>query len=231
MSSTENAAPVPDTPSGAMIRTLAGITMLSGFLVVLVFQLTKPMIEENQRQAIESAVYEVIPGAVEKREFVVTETGIVPAESGAAGITIHAGYDADGKLLRIATDASAIGYAGPIDLLYSYEPACRCIRAIKVLKMTETPGLGDKIITDPVFVANFDRLDARLDESGGKLAHPIVTVKNGSKKKDWEIDAISGATISSKAVGRALDASAEALLPKLSAHLADIQPQPSAAGQ
>ncbi|MGB1111112.1 MAG: FMN-binding protein [Gammaproteobacteria bacterium] len=223
MSTAENAAPAPDTPSGAMIRTLAGITMLSGFLVVLVFQITKPMIEENQRQAIEAAVYEVIPGAVEKREFVVTDNGSEPADSGATGIPIYAGYDADGKLLRIATNASAIGYAGPIDLLYSYEPACQCIRAIKVLKMTETPGLGDKIITDPVFVANFDQLDARLDASGDKLAHPIVTVKNGSKKNDWEIDAISGATISSKAVGRALDTSTSALLPRMVHHLETIE--------
>ena len=31
---------------------------------------------------------------------------------------------------------------------------------------------------------------------------PIKTVKHGSKKNPWEIDAISGATISSRAVGR-----------------------------
>ena len=47
------------------------------------------------------------------------------------------------------------------------------------------------------------------------LVNPIVTVKHGAKQHPWEIDAISGATISAKAVGKALNQSAQSLLPKL----------------
>ena len=215
----------PATPAGPMIRTLMGIAMLSGFLVVLTYQLTKPIIAENQRRAIEAAVFQVIPGAVERRDFVVNDQGLskVDPEQPAEGTTVYAGYDAEGRLLGIATNASAQGYADQVHLLYGYDPACRCIRGIKVLKLAETPGLGDKIITDRDFVANFEQLDASLSADGSDLANDIVTVKHGSKRHPWEIDAISGATISSKAVGNALNQSAKWMLPKLVPHLDIMQ--------
>lgn len=211
----------PSTPAGPMIRTLMGIAMLSGFLVVLTYQLTKPIIAENQRRAIEAAVFQVIPGAVERRSYVINEQGLVAvtADNPAQGVPIYAGYDAEGKLLGIATNAAAQGYADMIHLLYGYDPDCQCIRGIKVLKLAETPGLGDKIITNADFIANFAQLDASLSADGSDLANDIVTVKHGSKRNPWEIDAISGATISSKAVGKALNQSAKQVLPQLFPYL------------
>lgn len=203
------------TPSTRIIAVLTGIAMVSGFLVVLTSQLTAPLIAENQRRAIEAAVVKVIPGSVTHREFILAGDTLKPAQKGMEGQNIYAGYDADGKLLGIAAKAGAQGYAGMIYLLYGYDPGCECIRGIKVLKMAETPGLGDKIITDPDFQANFEALDARLDPRRTALLNPIVTVKHGSKKEAWEVDAISGATISSKAVGKALNESARTLLPRL----------------
>jgi electron transport complex protein RnfG len=211
----------PTTPAGRMIRTLMGIAMLSGFLVVLTYQLTKPIIAENQRRAIEAAVFQVIPGAVERRDFIVNDEGIsaVDPKHPLEGTSIYAGYDAEGKLLGVATNAAAQGYAGLVHLLYGYDPHCQCIRGIKVLKLAETPGLGDKIITDANFVANFDQLDASLNADASDLANDIVTVKSGSKQNPWEIDAISGATISSQAVGNALNLSTKELLPQLVPHI------------
>ncbi|MCU7933073.1 MAG: FMN-binding protein [Candidatus Thiodiazotropha sp. (ex Codakia rugifera)] len=221
MSTPEAEVIKPATPAGPMIRTLMGIAMLSGFLVVLTYQLTKPMIEENQRRAIEAAVFQVIPGAVARKDFVINESGVVAvtAENPAKGLLIYAGYDSEGRLKGIAAKAAAQGYADMIYLLYGYDPVCQCIRGIKVLKLAETPGLGDKIITDPNFVANFDALETRLADDGKTLANEIVTVKHGTKQHPWEIDAISGATISSKAVGKALNQSAQQLLPGIAPHL------------
>lgn len=213
----------PETSSSAMIRTLAGIAMLSGFLVVLTFQLTKPYIEENQRVAIEKAVFEVVPGAVQKINFEVQPGKLQQWIKGAKGTQIYAGYDAEGNLKGIAANASAVGYAGAIYFLYGYDPSCECIRGLKVLKMAETPGLGDKIITDANFVANFNALDARLNEDKSRLTNAIVTVKAGTKKNPWEIDAISGATISSDAAGKALNTSAQVLLPMLMPHIEVIK--------
>jgi electron transport complex protein RnfG len=215
----------PSTPTGRMIRTLMGIAMLSGFLVVLTYQLTKPIIAENQRRAIEAAVFQVIPGAVTRKDFVLNDQGLSALTSDAQiqGTSIYAGYDNEGKLLGIATNAAAQGYADMVHLLYGYDPACQCIRGIKVLKLAETPGLGDKIITDANFVANFEQLDASLNADGSDLANDIATVKHGTKQNPWEIDAISGATISSKAVGKALNQSTKQVLPKLTPHLQQLR--------
>jgi len=57
-----------------------------------------------------------------------------------------------------------------------------------------------------------------------------VTVKHGSKTEPWQIDAISGATVSSKAVGKALNDSAQRLLPAIVRNLAVLE-QGGAAGQ
>ena len=204
----------PVTPSSQMILVLTGIAMLSGFLVVLSSQITAPMIAENQRIAIEQAIQQVVPGTVSNSKYRLHEGQLLALEKGSKDPMVYAGYDADGKLLGIAAEAAAQGYAGMVNLLYGYDPGCECIGGFKVVKMAETPGLGDKIITDTRFQANFP-LDARVDSNLGALANPIVTVKNGSKKQDWEIDAISGATITSRAVGKALNQSAQALLPEL----------------
>ena len=214
-----------NTPNAsiAMIVVLSSIAMLSGFLVVLVSQLTAPMIAENQRIAIEKALLEVIPGSVSNKVFLLQNGKLTPSQDLTNKDNIYVGYDANGKLSGIASRAAAQGYADMIYLLYGYDPNCECIRGFKVLKMSETPGLGDKIIKDVDFQANFEALDARIEISKMRLVNPIVTVKHGTKQQPWEIDAITGATISSKAVGNALNQSAQVLLPKLQPLIPQLQ--------
>lgn len=206
-----------------MIATLGIIAMLSGFLVVLVFETTRPYIEANQREAIERAIFQVVPGASSKKEFVLTDTGVEPASNGAKGIPIYAAYDGEGMLAGIATEAAAPGYADVIRILYGYSPDCACITGISILQSKETPGLGDKIGTDPAFLANFEALDAKLNSEKTGLANAIVTVKHGTKSQPWEIDAISGATVSSKAIGRMLNESTQTLLPRLAGHWDELR--------
>ncbi|MBF0471007.1 MAG: FMN-binding protein [Gammaproteobacteria bacterium] len=201
--------------SCAIIRTLTLIAAISGLLVVLVVEWTRPQIAANQRQAVEAAIFAVIPGAVQWRPFTLNAEGEVRQNASAGGTHIYTGYDEHGAIVGFAAEAASQGYADIIRLLYGYRPDCHCISGIKILKSAETPGLGDKIFTDSDFIANFTALDTRLDAGGQALLHPIVTVRHGKKENPWEIDAISGATISSRAIGRALDESASALLPQL----------------
>jgi electron transport complex protein RnfG len=66
---------------------------------------------------------------------------------------------------------------------------------MEVLESRETPGLGDKIFKDEDFVANFRDL---------AVAPEVVVVKKGRTREN-EVDAISGATISSHAVVRIIN--------------------------
>ena len=216
---------IPATLTVPMLRTLGLVAALSGFLVVLAHQLSLPLIEENKRIAIERALFKVIPGAVTRRDFMLTATGMEPRAETVPdqGTHLYAGYDTKGRLAGVALEAAAQGYQDVIRILYSFDPACECIRGIQVLKMAETPGIGDKIAKDPVFLQNFAALDARLDATGNGLAHAIVSVKSGSKTEPWQIDAISGATISSKAVARMLNDSAQQAAPVIMRHLHVLQ--------
>jgi hypothetical protein len=76
---------------------------------------------------------------------------------------------------------------------------------MKVLENKETPGLGDKIVKDSAFVSEFVG-----------AAAPLEGVKAGSGDGDpSEVDMITGATISSRAVIDIINARLELLGPRL----------------
>ncbi|MDH3354193.1 MAG: RnfABCDGE type electron transport complex subunit G [Chromatiales bacterium] len=210
--------------SSAMIMTLTLIATISGLLVVIAVELTRPLIAENQRIAVEQAIFQVLPDAQQWREYRLNNRELHSVDESDDGIAIYAGFNQYGRLSGIAAEASAQGYSDVIRLLYGYNPACECITGIKVLKSTETPGLGDKIYKDLDFIANFKALLARLNSEHSALENGIVTVKHGHKSKPWQIDAISGATVSSRAVGKALNDSTQYLLPRVVDQLAVIKP-------
>lgn len=216
-------APVDATPAFNMLRTLGLVATISGLLVVLSYRITFPMIEENKRLAIEQALYKVVPGAVSRQDFIHTDSGVKPAQPGLEGEKLYAGYDSDGKLKGIALEAAAAGYQDVIRILYGYDPYCQCIRGIEVLKMAETPGIGDKIIKDEAFQKNFTALQARPNADGSGLEQAIVLVKNNTKTEPWQIDAISGATISSKAVVRMLNDRSQQMSPIIQHYLSVLE--------
>lgn len=220
-------APAAQQPSAwSLILTLGGVAMLSGLLVVWVYQATLPRIEANRKAAIERAIFQVIPGAVTRTNFVISGEELTPAGPDAEGRRIYAGYDADGNLAGVAIEAAAQGYQDLIRVLYGYDPACQCIRGFTVLETRETPGLGDKIYKDAEFLRNFEALDGTLNSDGAALANAIVTVKHSAKREPWQIDAISGATVSSIAVGKALNSSAQQVFPLVMKFLDRLQRPP-----
>lgn len=211
----------PPTPSAAMIRTLGLVATICGVLIVSAYQGTLEAVNDNKRIAIERAVFKVVPGASRVDELYATPAGIQPAAGPApeGGVRFYAAYDRAGALKGIAAEAAGKGYADLVRVMYAYDPARQAITGIGVVSHRETPGIGDKIITDPAFLANFQALDVRLAADLKALAHAVKVVKHGAKRNPWEIDAISGATVTSKAVGRGINESAQRLLPLLVPHL------------
>jgi electron transport complex protein RnfG len=179
----------------------------------------------NKKLALERAVFKVIPGASSVREFVVGTGGVQPAENGVpeGAVKLYAAYDQAGGLKGLAAEGAAKGYADTVRVLYAYDPEKQAITGLGVVSMRETPGIGDKIYTDAAFLKNFEALDARLGDDLKALANAIKVVKHGSKQNPWEIDAIAGATVTSKAVGKGINDSAQKLLPLLLPHLDKLQ--------
>ena len=207
----------PSTPSAAMIRTLGLVATICGVLIVTAYEGTLDAVNANKKIALERAVFKVIPGAAKVDEYVATAAGIQPAAAAApeGAVKFYAAYDQAGALKGIAAEGAAKGYADTVRVMYAYDPARQAITGLGVVSMRETPGIGDKIYTDQAFLRNFEALDAKLAADLKGLANAIKVVKHGTKQNAWEIDAIAGATVTSKAVGRGINESAQRLLPLL----------------
>jgi electron transport complex protein RnfG len=217
---------VPPLPSSfSLISTLGVVAMLSGLLVVLVYEFTKPIIAENQRVATERAIFKILPQATSRLTFVIKEGHMKQVNEGDKpdGELIYAGYDANHQLVGIALNAAEQGYQDIIKLLYGYDPEKGCITGYDVLKSTETPGFGTKITTDEAFLANFNCLDAKVNQEMTGLINIIKTVRHGTKKNPWEIDAIAGSTITSNALGRMFNQSGQKLHPVIAQNLSRLK--------
>ena len=57
----------------------------------------------------------------------------------------------------------------------------------------------------------------------------LNAVKHGNKTHPWQIDAISGATISSAAIGRMINTSGQRMFPLIQRHLAELEARGTAA--
>jgi len=194
-----------------MLLTLGFAGMLSGATLVGVFNVTGPRIERNRAEALERAVYEVLPDAVSRAPFVVRDGAVVELENPGPGIpdeeAVYAGYDAAGNRIGFAIPAEGAGFQDTIRLIYGVDPTTRTLTGMRVLESKETPGLGDKIIKDLAFVGAFDGVSADPE---------LVATKKGATLPN-EIDAISGATISSIAITSIINDSNSRWLDMLSA--------------
>ncbi len=202
-------------PSRKMILTMGTVGLLAGLLIVFTYQITLPIIEKNRAEALQKAIFEVLPGTVTRVIFRVDNSGkLVPYNGKDPQVfRVYAGYDGEGNLVGVALEASGQGFQDVIHLIYGYSPQKQAIIGMKVLESKETPGLGDRIDKDPDFKANFKNLEVRVAPDGSSILHPIELVKKGKKTANWQIEAITGATISSRAVTRILKKSTARVIP------------------
>lgn len=188
--------------SGKLIATLGIAGFFSGLLLVVVYLYTLPMIEANKAAALERAIYKVLPGCT-NFETLVLENGKLgemteakAAAGGEAPKAIYAGRDSLGQLIGFAIPSDEPGFQDVIAGIMGYQPEKKMIIGFEVLESKETPGLGDKIIKDQAFTVQFEALSVEPE---------IVVVKKGEKQNPNEVEAITGATISSKTVVKLLN--------------------------
>lgn len=210
--------PAHVSSTGPMIKVLGAVSLICGVLIVGTHISTLGRIRHNREIIMRESVEQLLPGIQKQVIYGIQPSGdltILPGVE-SEGPRLFAGYDASGVFLGIVIETSDRGYADVISAMYAYSPEKQVITGFKVIEMRETPGLGDKISSDPGFLENFKNLET-------KLLHAISVVKHGTKKNPWEIDAISGATVSSRAVGRMLQKSVQSVVPVIAKNLDRIQ--------
>ncbi|MFH1791282.1 MAG: RnfABCDGE type electron transport complex subunit G [Candidatus Omnitrophota bacterium] len=161
-----------------IIVVLSAVSFISGACLVFVYSYTQPRILENQKKEVKEAIFKVFPGAASYETV------------NAGGMEVFLTKDAAGKQMGYAFIAKGNGYQGEIKLMAAISADLKTILGIEILESQETPGLGQEI-TSPNFRKQFMRL-ATLPE--------IICVKGEKPDKPNEIEAITGATISSRAV-------------------------------
>jgi electron transport complex protein RnfG len=185
---------------------------------VLVQGWAEPRIEAHRAAVLEGAIRNVLGEPARYDTLYVTEAGLVrEAPDGidaTAADRVYLGYDASGQPVGFAITAAEPGFQDMIRLIFGYEVASGEVLGMEVVENKETPGLGDKIVKDASFVAEFEGARA-----------PLVGVKAGAGDGDpGEVDMITGATISSRAVIAIINHRLDRLGPLLRSYVAEEAP-------
>lgn len=164
---------------------LLTITVIAGLLLGFANNLTKDAILENSKVSKEDLKL-ILPEASSIKDT----DGVEKSE------TINEVYDAldgsgnkVGNVLKVTTK----GFHGPVELIIAISKEDK-VSGVKILSHSETPGLGAKI-AEPKFIEKIKNLP---------IAEDIEMVKI-TPSKDNQVEGVSGASISSRAVGTAIN--------------------------
>ena len=188
-------APPPSVPAWRLLVTLGGSGALAGLLIVVGFSKSLPRIEANKSAALALAVTEVLKSPARYDTLYLVDNALtreLPAGRAPKGIEkIYRGYDSTGTPTGYAIATVGNGFQDEISLIFGYDPKLKRLLAMKILGHKDTPGLGDKIEKDTAYTSQF-----------GRAKTPLVPVKRGNAKLNdsTNVQTITGATISSKAV-------------------------------
>ncbi len=167
-----------------MILVLTLISAFSGGLLSFWDNYTSQKIEEYKQQETQAAAKEVLPDSDRKEKLL------------AGDFTFYVAYK-DGDIRGVAFVAEGGGFQDIISIMAGVTPDFEQYTGLTILEQKETPGLGTKIAWDP------SRKGCETwftDQFKGKSTGQLTYVKNQEAEGDTEIEAITGATISSKAV-------------------------------
>ena len=202
------------------MAVMTGIGTLCALSIVGTYLCTRPMIAAARALRVKAAVLEVIPGSTALSLFEVHAGGLLkeapaasPSGRASRAHSLLAAYDDGRRLIGVGVPARGQGFQDTIALIYGYSFACSCLSGLTILESRETPGLGDRVETDARFRARFVGLVLHLAPDRRGLLEHIRSVAAGRSGIKYDIEAISGATISSRAVTRIVSESAARMIP------------------
>ncbi|WP_026663241.1 RnfABCDGE type electron transport complex subunit G [Butyrivibrio proteoclasticus] len=170
---------------------LFAITLVAGVLLGLVYQVTKDPIAYQDKLAQDKANQSVFANAKTFEDIELDEAVAAMVSSERGGVTIESvkkAVDESGAAAGYVIQVKSKGYGDFIEYTVGITNEGN-INGISIISIAETPGLGmnaDKVIT-PQFA--------------NKAATTFAVVKNGQLTDEaTQIEAISGATITSRAV-------------------------------
>jgi len=96
-----------------MVATLVVIGAVSGAVLALVYGLAQPMIEQNKAEELHRAIFDVLPGATEVKEYE------------REGLKLYEGINGQGETVGYAFKITGAGFQGNITLMVGIAPGGR----------------------------------------------------------------------------------------------------------
>lgn len=176
------------------------VTLICALALSYIYELTKaPIAEQNalKKERAYQAVYpDTKPQLDEKLMNLVSETDLTTYNSAYKNVTIdeiNLAYDSSDKLVGYILQVSNKGYKDTVTMTFGYTLEGK-VTKVEFLALNETAGLGMNA-SKPEFIGQFS--DKAVDQ--------FEVTKTGATAEN-QIDAISSATITSKAVTNAINA-------------------------
>lgn len=174
---------------------LIAITVIAGFILGAVYQITKEPIAQAEEKAAMEAYKEVFADASDFTETEVSAKSVL-AEGGYGATDIDKVLEAkgtDGTLLGyVLVITNHEGYGGDIQFTLGIS-VDGTTNGISILSISETPGLG------------MEAENVLKPQFAGKNVEQFIYTKTGAVSEE-QIDAISGATITTNAVTNGVNA-------------------------
>ena len=171
------------------------ITLIAGLTLGFVNELTKEPIRIQKEKAIQKACQAVFAQAEGFEKIKYEPSDVLTNELNEKGVTIGTVFEARNSsgspVGYVVETTSSEGYGGNI-ILYAGITKDGMLNGISILSITETPGLG--MNAQSVLVPQFENVPATI----------FTYTKSGSTSES-EIDAISGATITTEAIVNAVN--------------------------
>ena len=168
---------------------LMASSFIFGLLIAVTYAAWQPRIEQNKIDKLNRLMGALISQAG-RFEIAMEDVPVDIGKGKIAKSDIYKALSDDGECVGFCFDAQGPGFADKIELVIAVDSGFETIAGYKVLASNETPGFGDRIQND-YYRGQFD----------GAPAGKLDLLKSGpAGKKDEQIIAISGATVSSEAV-------------------------------
>lgn len=180
---------------------LFAITAISALILAVVNNVTAPVIAANNAKKQAEAMQKVIPGAAGFSDENLAMKFLLSSDDSACKLSnisqIFEAKDSNGNTAGYAVMVNPNGYVGIISMVVGVSED-GTVTGVDIISQSETAGLGARC-TEDGFKAQFT----------GKKAN--ITVAKGGNGDENSIDAISSATITSKAVTSGVNAAINAV--------------------
>ena len=184
-----------------MVLVLTGISLFAAVALGSVYSATQGPIEESKTAKQQNAIKEVLPAFDRLNEPEAIEI------TGVGSFDIYKAFDSNDNFVGAAVESSRNGFSGEIKIMVGFDKDGNIVN-YSVLEQKETPGLGTKMVdwfkpqgkVEKSLIEKLFGFEVQVEERKSSIIGMNPANNKISVTKDGgEIDAITAATISSRA--------------------------------